>query len=148
MRPFKKGRTTAPRNSFSGVPVLSEFRFAGLHPVPKASCPHIRIPLALADETEASELSPIIKDCPRRFRCGLSAALLNTAYPVLLDISRASEAIKSASWFDTTPTDGDLDRYNSLVVFPILPPRPLGRRFLAKIDVRESPWSPKTATSL
>jgi hypothetical protein len=26
---------------------------------PKASCPHIRIPLALADETEASELSPI-----------------------------------------------------------------------------------------
>src|SRR5580658_1277190 len=34
MRPFQKGRTTAPRNSFTGVPVHSAVRM-GRHPVPR-----------------------------------------------------------------------------------------------------------------
>ena len=38
-RPFMNGRMTAPRNSFTGVPVHSAFKFAGLHPVPKGLVP-------------------------------------------------------------------------------------------------------------
>src|ERR1700758_206361 len=38
-RPFKKGRTSAPRNSFTGVPVHCAFRLMGSHPVPSGFLP-------------------------------------------------------------------------------------------------------------
>ena len=50
--------------------------------------------------------------------------------------------MRTASWFVTTPTDGVLDCYNRFVAFPIFPPCPLGRRFLAKIDApRFGAWN-------
>ena len=40
------------------------------------------------------------------------------------------------SLFDTERVVNPRCEYNRFVAFPILPPRPLGRRFLAKTDLR------------